>query len=161
VKFVASPSTLLPPERHDGDHAERLGLDSWSGYPASMARLLRFIDDEAIDGVVLLSGNAHFSCVTRFKYASGRRLHAIVASGLYAPWPFSNQHPDELVRDGDWRLEVAGTVVKGRFGGVTGHMTDSGYAVVAAGADAAGAPQLRVDLCPADGSAAQRVVFDV
>jgi choline dehydrogenase-like flavoprotein/pimeloyl-ACP methyl ester carboxylesterase len=115
VKFIVSPSPILPTERFDPAHpAERLRSDSWSGYPASTISLLGFIRDENVRRVVFLSGDAHLSCACSFKF-EGRdnQVISVVSSGMYAPWPFANQRPDELALSGRVDLGLPGSPFEG------------------------------------------------
>lgn len=115
VKFVASPSFVLPVERPELGVAERGRLDGWSGYPASQCELLGFIDHESIHGVVFLSGDAHLSAVTTFTFAgSGLQVVSIVSSGMYTPWPFVNARPQDLLLDGPVVIECDGATIRGR-----------------------------------------------
>ena len=104
-KFILTAAPLLPLTRDwlDGS-AARMLADGWSGYPASARRLLGFIARRNIRRVVLLGGDSHLSSVARlqFKSASGaaNEVVAITSSGLYTPWPFANQRPEELLPDG-------------------------------------------------------------
>ena len=105
-KFIAMPSPLLPPERIlRAPVPSRIHADDWSGFPASAAELLCFIRDNQIRGVVLLAGDSHLSSVSRFVFDNGNgndhhQVIAVVSSGFYAPWPFANQRPDELLLSG-------------------------------------------------------------
>jgi cholesterol oxidase len=151
VRFIASPSTVLPPEQRDSASPECVRLDSWSGYPASLCALLRLCDRDEAQGVVLLCGNAHLSLVSRFVFGSGRVLHVVVASGLYAPWPFSNTCLQDLRLDGP--------VVLGD-GSVTGtmhtlaSMTCAGHAIIGVVPPSGGAAcRVQVALHPHDGAA--------
>jgi cholesterol oxidase len=102
VKFIVSPSPILPPEAFDtAAPEERLRSDTWAGYPASTSMLLRFIRDKNIRRVVFLAGDAHLSSVCTFEFVGGaNRVVSVVSSGLYTPWPFANQRPDELRLEG-------------------------------------------------------------
>jgi cholesterol oxidase len=104
VKLIVSPSPILPPERFDPSHpAERLRSDSWSGYPASVVELLGFIRDKNIRRVVFLSGDAHLSSVCSLAFNGDHGVNqvvSVVSSGLYTPWPFANQRPDDLQLEG-------------------------------------------------------------
>jgi choline dehydrogenase-like flavoprotein len=108
VKFIAMPAFLLPLERPELQGAEKLRLDGASGYPATQHAILSHIRDRQIRGVVLLGGDAHLSALTTFDIDGGPTVAALVASGLYAPWPFINARPNELLLDGDVRIERHG-----------------------------------------------------
>jgi choline dehydrogenase-like flavoprotein len=103
-KLIVSPVPLLPLRRlPEGDAACRFE-DDWAGFPASAALLLGALHAHDIRRVVLLSGDSHLSSLSRFSFTSANgsanQLVSVVSSGLYAPWPFANQRPDELRPDG-------------------------------------------------------------
>jgi phosphodiesterase/alkaline phosphatase D-like protein len=117
VKLIVSPSPILPPEQFDATHpAERLRSDTWSGYPASTVELLSFIRDHDIRRVVFLAGDAHLSSVSSLQFdgpGGANRVVSVVSSGLYTPWPFVNQRPEELVLHGAVDLGWSGNAFKG------------------------------------------------
>lgn len=117
-KFILSSTPLLPPERFPADPATqpmRLRSDSWSGFPASAIALMEGILASEIRGVVLLAGDPHQSSVTSFIFDDDPTIEvvSVVSSGLYTPWPFANQRPDEVVLDGPAR--IGGTGPAGRM----------------------------------------------
>jgi cholesterol oxidase len=117
VKFILSPVPILPPERLVGlPAAERLRSDTWSGFPASTAKLLGAIRDQGIRHVVFLSGDSHLSSVSSFTFEGevSPRVVSVVSSGTYAPWPFANQRPDELVLTGAVDLGSGGAPLRGK-----------------------------------------------
>ena len=105
-KFIASAVTVFPMPRSAvfGAPAERIGLDDWSGYPATQRALLTRVRHCKARHVVLLSGDRHLSSVSSLwlTRADGAPMEvvSIVASGLYAPWPFANARADEFWLDG-------------------------------------------------------------
>jgi len=116
VKFILSPVPILPPERLVAlPVAERLRSDSWSGFPASTAKLLGAIRDRDIRRVVFLSGDSHLSSVSSFIFEgeASPRVVSVVSSGTYAPWPFANQRPDELILSGGVNLGLSGSPLVG------------------------------------------------
>jgi len=155
VKFVVSPSPLLPPERFDAAHpAERLRSDTWSGFPASTVELLTFIRDNDIRRVVFLSGDAHLSSVSSLAFdgPKGRnQVVSIVSSGLYTPWPFVNQRPDELVLAGSVDLGWPGRPFAGTMA-LHAMSAHAGHAVVAVEHDSGGSVWLDVSLRAAHGA---------
>jgi len=52
VRLIASSGQIVPDEK---------GMDEWGNYPAERQRLFDLIDSTGANGVVLLSGNVHFS----------------------------------------------------------------------------------------------------
>jgi len=105
VKFIASPSPLIPFERaarqnQDGKKAvaDVMRSDGWAGYPDSMDELLEFIVTERLRKVVFLSGDAHLQAVCRVRLARDVVVHGVLSSGLYAPWPFANADARDYVQ---------------------------------------------------------------
>ena len=79
-----------------------------AGFPASLRRLLEFIAEDDIRNVVFLSGDYHLSLAARMRLTKGSHtVHvlSVVSSGLYAPFPFANAQPRELLLrcSGGWR----------------------------------------------------------
>ena len=102
-KFVFCPSPVLPLEPFDADrNAERLRSDGWSGYPASLWGLLKFIRDNHVQRVVFLSGDVHCSLATKLVLQDGQNaIYSVVSSGLFAPWPFANARARDFVLEGE------------------------------------------------------------
>ena len=105
VKFIASPSPLIPFERaarqnQDGKKAvaDVMRSDGWAGYPDSMDELLEFIVTKRLRKVVFLSGDAHLQAVCRVRLADDVVVHGVLSSGLYAPWPFANADARDYVQ---------------------------------------------------------------
>jgi cholesterol oxidase len=101
-KVIASPSILLP--RHTamlGHPAHALRSDSWDGYPRSLNRMLALIARHRIRNIIFLSGDEHLSCLSRIELQSDSGAavvaHSIHSSALYAPYPFANAVPEDLV----------------------------------------------------------------
>jgi hypothetical protein len=133
VKFIASPSCVLPIDQIAGRPlAECLGSDSWSGYPASLFELLDFIRSERIEGVVFLCGDVHMCSVSELALDErGSRVHSIVSSGLYAPWLFANDHPQDMCRDGaTLSIELPGRAIEGTLKYHVPPTNDARYALV-------------------------------
>lgn len=105
-RFIASSVTVFPMPRSAvfGAAPERIGLDDWSGYPATQRELLALIRRSRARHVVLLSGDRHMSSVSSLWLTrpdgTPMEVVSIVASGLYAPWPFANARADEFWLDG-------------------------------------------------------------
>ncbi len=143
-KFIVSPVALFPMPRTAafGDPAERLGLDDWSGYPASQSALLELLCDTVARNVIILSGDRHLSSVSSLclqppQGGPSVEVISIVSSGLYAPWPFVNARPDEFWLDGPVELSSASGKIRGTLQtAVTG--TSNGYAIVRVQRDTGG-----------------------
>ena len=99
LKIVTCASMLLPRTRIAMD--EPLYLDTWQGYPASLHGLLAFLCDRELRDVVFLSGDAHVACDARVRVtrSDGRevRFASLHAPALYAPYPFANEDPANLL----------------------------------------------------------------
>ncbi|MGJ7496447.1 alpha/beta fold hydrolase [Variovorax sp. RT4R15] len=149
-KFVVSPVALFPLPRAAafGDPAERLGLDDWSGYPASQQALLELLRDSSARNVVILSGDRHMSSVSSLwlEGPSGPvEVISIVSSGLYAPWPFVNARPDEFWLDGPLELRFPTATLQATMA-TAAVGTRDGYAVVLVNRDPGGHWQISVTL---------------
>ena len=115
-KIISTASMLLP--RHVAHDSDRESLDGWDGFPDSLHRLLAFIFENNLTGVVFLSGDEHTSCVAkitvRAKPAAGETcdksvsILSIHSSGLYAPLPFANALPEDLREEEEFPFEVGG-----------------------------------------------------
>jgi cholesterol oxidase len=96
VKFVATPSMLLPRHR---DVSANLAArsDGWSGFPATVRWLLRFLVDRQITRTVFVSGDEHHSLVAQAWLGPDRlKIVSVHSSALYAPFPFANGQPQKL-----------------------------------------------------------------
>jgi phosphodiesterase/alkaline phosphatase D-like protein len=121
-RFVASPSVVVPfrseTQRRRGPHPEAyLGRsDGWDAFPESLRRLMLCIATEEIPNVVFLCGDAHRSMASRiwFVHRSGAERHlgtaCIVASALYAPFPFANYRAEQFLERGEFRLDADWTM---------------------------------------------------
>ena len=111
-KFVVSPSVLAPILSATGGRrclAPR--SDGWDGFPDSLGELASFVADEGIANVVFLCGDPHLSmaCGIDFVRADGSSVRAacIVASPLYAPYPFANADYREYLAELKVECEAA------------------------------------------------------
>ena len=100
LSIVTTAAMLLPRTRQYLD--EPLYLDAWTGFPASLKGLLALLCEERIHNVVFLSGDAHLACDARVQVTRpGSDRHASFASlhapALYAPYPFANEEPANLL----------------------------------------------------------------
>lgn len=102
LKIVTSPAMLLPRTREYMD--EPLYQDNWQGYPASFHRMLAFLCDRQIANVVFLSGDAHLACTAHVQVrnvdtGASVEFQSHHAPALYAPYPFANEAPCNLLLD--------------------------------------------------------------
>ncbi len=106
--FVVSPSILFP--RHQvasGDFpASALNADGWDGYPQSLQKMVRIVADRGCSNLVFLSGDEHLSCDATISITvAGEHactIRSIHCSGLYAPLPFANSRPEDLIANETW-----------------------------------------------------------
>ncbi|MDB5867642.1 MAG: hypothetical protein JWO70_5448 [Betaproteobacteria bacterium] len=118
--FVVSPSVLVPLLRSTRGStpaqasAYPARSDGWDRYPESMKALFAFIATQRIRNVVFLSGDAHYSMVSEISFdgpgCEDLRALSIVASPLYAPYPFANMGGNDFVRDGELDLGQGSTM---------------------------------------------------
>jgi hypothetical protein len=115
LKIVTSAAMLLPRLRQYVD--DPLYLDNWQGYPASFYRMLAFICDRQLRNLVFLSGDAHLGCSVRatvrnLDTGKSAQFESHHAPALYAPYPFANESPCNLLLPDRFRFSVAldGTV---------------------------------------------------
>jgi cholesterol oxidase len=112
--FVISPSILFP--RHQvasGDlPASALNADGWDGYPQSLREVVRSVADRGCSNLVFLSGDEHLSCDATISIAidgqDACKIRSIHCSGLYAPLPFANSSPEDLIAQEIWSFKENG-----------------------------------------------------
>lgn len=119
LKIIASPAAVLPrlaaASRPQSINEQQVHLpfissairsDSWDGYPDTLCDLLAFIAKESLSGIVFVSGDFHFSSVSKLilEYQSvTTTVNLIHCSGLYTPYHFANASPsDFLLQDEFW-----------------------------------------------------------
>jgi cholesterol oxidase len=103
-KFIVSPAMFAPRLRkamQGAKTANAIHGDGWDGYPASFLHIVRKVHELKLQNLYMLSGDAHLSCkATITVQADGQApLHfwSVHASALFAPYPFANTQPDELM----------------------------------------------------------------
>jgi hypothetical protein len=131
-KFVVSPSVVVPFLAATGASPATTGRaarvstggpaayvarsDGWDGFPEQLEALFSFIVTAGIENVVFLCGDAHLAMHSDiwFERPGGRApisAYCIVASPIYAPYPFANATADDFVLDNHQRpLVLAGNV---------------------------------------------------
>ena len=110
LKIVTSAAMLLPRVLQYID--DPLYLDNWQGYPASFYRLLAFVCDRGLRNLVFLSGDTHLGCSVRVTVHNLTRGHSASfsshhAPALYAPYPFANESPANLLLQDSFRFVIA------------------------------------------------------
>lgn len=104
-KVLCSGSVFGLPTRRSVEHpATRRHADDWTGYPASMERLVKCIVANDVRNLIFLSGDYHLSAMARLTLAHGGKsvdAVAIVCSGWNATLPFANAHENEFAWDRD------------------------------------------------------------
>lgn len=109
VKFIATPSALLPRRKLSAEHAANAAMsDAWCGFPGEMYTLFDFMLREQIGKTVFLSGDEHHAFVATARVwrdgSAPLQLISVHSSALYAPFPFANGRPHELCGDEDFVL---------------------------------------------------------
>jgi PhoD-like phosphatase len=110
LKIVTSPAMLLPRVRQYVD--DPLYLDNWQGYPASFYRLLAFVCERQVRNLVFLSGDTHLGCSVRatvrnMDTGQSAQFASHHAPALYAPYPFANESPFNLLLPDRFRFRAA------------------------------------------------------
>ena len=119
-KYVATPSMLLPRRetsaRSPHGHAHS---DSWDGYPQSLHKLLHFMVTNGIRNTVFLSGDEHHSLFSEIKVCceghTPLKTVSVHSSALYAPLPFANGRPEQLVPAETFSLQSLTVTVTSTF----------------------------------------------
>lgn len=158
LKFVATPSLLLPRRRSVARHAaEAPSCDGWDGFPDSRNWLLSQLLDHDMGRTVFLSGDEHQSLAARVTLQRGdlqRSFWSLHSSGLYAPFPFANSTPADLSTPsvGDVDVYADGDI------SVTTELhaqsSADGFARLTVEPRAAGGSRLTLTLVKTDGSSA-------
>ncbi|MCF2947882.1 alkaline phosphatase family protein [Paraglaciecola aquimarina] len=77
IRIMASSLQLLP---------EFTGWESWANFPRERQRFLDLLDEYKIDNLVIVSGDTHWSELSKFKRKSNQTLWEMTASGLTEEW---------------------------------------------------------------------------
>lgn len=157
VKFIVTPSLLLPPRRQTLDElatpwrqGATLTHDGWDGYPASLAWLLEFLVINQVRHTVFLSGDEHHAVVCQATLG-GLAAHppvtlvSVHGSALYAPYPFANGRPEHLLDKGRVRIGRLDVDIKTTF-------APPGDGFVHLALNPGPTPQLQVGFCKAGGA---------
>lgn len=114
-KIVCSGSVFgLATTRNAQLPATRRHTDDWSGFPASMARLVAYIVHNKVRNVIFLSGDYHLSAAaTLVLEHAGKKVEAlaVISSGWNATLPFANALKREFTWDAPVRIDSGGTSV--------------------------------------------------
>ena len=166
VKFIATPSALLPRRELSARHAANAAMsDTWCGFPNSLYWLLDLMLRKEIESTVFLSGDEHHSYIAEIEVtrAGSKPLNLISvhSSALYAPFPFANGKPADLRGtenfslpgpNGDIHLDVITWVPEPRE---APHPPSDGVALLHLSV-ADGSPHLSVEFIAADGNCRDR-----
>ena len=111
-KCIVTPSLFLPRRQA---HLSGQRSDAFDGYPASQGWLIDLLVSKEIKHTLFLSGDEHHSmvCVADM-YRAGLSLVKLVSihsSALYAPYPFANGLPSDLVTSERFITPAEGTQV--------------------------------------------------
>ena len=111
-KFIVSSSVVVP-FLEDDQRRER--SDGWDGFGDQLRNLFALIAWRGIHNVVFLCGDSHLSNCSRIELSGpgedAVNAFCVVASPLYAPYPFANATRREFLEEncsgtadaGDWR----------------------------------------------------------
>ena len=77
LKIIGSSLQLLP---------EFTGWESWANFPNDRKRLLNFIEQHNIPGVIIISGDTHWGETSYVRQKKGYGLWEITSSGLSEKW---------------------------------------------------------------------------
>lgn len=77
IKIIASSLQLL---------SDFTGWESWANFPADRNRLLRFIKEQKINGVLIVSGDTHWGEISRLQDGLDYPLWEVTSSGLTQEW---------------------------------------------------------------------------
>ncbi len=77
IKIIASSLQLLP---------EFTGWESWANFPRERDRLLHFIKENNINGVLMISGDTHWGELSKVEIDKFYPLYEVTSSGLNQEW---------------------------------------------------------------------------
>ncbi len=77
IKIIGSSLQLL---------ADFTGWEAWANFPYDRNRLLTFISEHQISGVILISGDTHWGEISKFENPGAYPLWEVTASGLSEEW---------------------------------------------------------------------------
>lgn len=77
IKIIASSLQLLP---------AFTGWESWANFPHDRNRLLTFIRDHKINGVMIISGDTHWGELSKYEHNMDYPLWEVTSSGLTEEW---------------------------------------------------------------------------
>ena len=113
-KLVVSPSVLVPFLKGTDVRAYAGRSDGWDGYRRQLIALFSFIRREGIENTLFLCGDSHISMSSEIWFEpqgreAGPRAFCVVASPMYAPYPFANGRREQFVERDVMPLDGAGT----------------------------------------------------
>ena len=113
-KFIVSGSVIAPGQKQAVTHRDGLSdlmSDTWQMVQGQRMALLDYIAQNQIKNVVFISGDYHCSAVAEIEVGDAIKAYAIVTPPLYAPLPFANEDPKDVLPDEILHLP-SGNVVK-------------------------------------------------
>jgi alkaline phosphatase D len=111
IKVIASPVPFSPGVKPGSK-------DTWDGFAAERDEIFSFIEDEKIDGVLLMAADRHRSDMRQIRRKSGRVFHEVMSSAL------TNVHRHGLVKNAKGSEFVMGYNQKCSFGMLEFDTTD-------------------------------------
>ncbi len=102
-KLLCSGSVFaLPENRFVAEPATCIAADNWLGYPASWRRLVRFIVENDIEGLIFVAGDYHLSALVEVELTSQGKSATVlnfVCSAWNATLPFANARQADFTFD--------------------------------------------------------------
>ena len=71
IHLIVSSTQVIPDQK---------GMDEWGNYPLERQRLFELIDTTGANGVIVLSGNVHFTEISKLE-GTGYPLVEVTSSG--------------------------------------------------------------------------------
>lgn len=167
VKFVATPSLLLPRRRRSARASqEAAASDAWDGFPATLRQVLSHIHQHGLRNTVFLSGDEHHSLYTEIWLGDAHdddgsdddkrqriKVVSVHCSGSYTPFPFANGRPQELIPAENFALGTLPVEVK-----TTLLCTEQGFGLIGVTFRDDASPLLRLRFVRPEGKDLQTVI---
>jgi choline dehydrogenase-like flavoprotein/alpha-beta hydrolase superfamily lysophospholipase len=134
-KFIISPSVFVPFLRVTRQRAYLGRSDGWDGFRPQLMQLFLFILKQKIENVIFLCGDPHLSMCSEVWFENDRKERVgpksvcIVASPMYAPYPFANARRPDFDEAKDRVVKLPGTGCVARYK-TTGWIAEDSFTTV-------------------------------